>query len=432
MILKKSWLIGCNMILVLTSALFAAGTQESADEPRKNVTLTIAASQNWIKDIDREIAEDFTNETGIKIDYQVNPDNQYPQILQTKINTGEAPDVFYYPSGLSLKQLPLSKVLDLSSEPWAGRMKNWAVNGATIDDRLVALNIWAVDGWAFVYNTAIFDNLGLVTPNNFEELLAVCEVIAANGITPIYEIVGDLWHAPLYLNQAIAEASVGDSDLYNKLNTNQIALSEIDSLKNSLDQLSILADKGYLGETYMSNTWTNATEAMGTGAYAMFLGYTSWQNEVVNDYPEANAENWKMFASPLGADGEVKSFGTSSGGIVALISDGPNAEEAKMFFEYRTRPEVLKKFYAERPDLSSNPSFPEVPASPTKGLESIIEHVDGNFMLDAQGGVLYFELMAYGSEIQALLSGAITSSEALANMDKYRRNIGKSAGQEGF
>jgi len=433
---RKVAFISVLMISFLILGVFANGQQEngdnSSDKPYSGTTLTIASSQNWIKDIDREIAEDFTAETGIIVDYQVNPDSQYPQILQTKIITGEGTDIFYSQAGLALKKLPLNKVLDLSNEPWVKRMKQWAVNGATIDGRMLGLNLWSVDGWAFVYNTQLFDELNLEAPNNFEELLVVCEVIKNHGVNPIYEIVGDMWHAPMLLNQVLGAESDKEEGLYDKLNTNQKKLSDIPGMTLALEQLKTLADKGYLGETYMSNTWTNATEAMGTSQYAMFLGYTSWQNEVVKNYPDSGAEEWKMFASPLGTNENTEVFATSAGGIISLITDGPNAEAAKLFFEYRTRPEVLKKFYAARPDVNGNPAFTGVDGNPSQSLVSITEQVDGNFKLDAQGGMLYFDQMAYGSEIQGFLAGAYSAEEALANMDKYRFDIGKSAGQEGF
>lgn len=432
----KHW--GIAVLLVVTAAWsFAAGKKETpaggTAQPAKEITLTIAASQNWLKDIDREIAKDFTAETGIKIDIQVNPDDQYPAILQTKMNTGETPDIFYYNAGLTLKKLPLDKALDLTTEPWAKRMKDWAVNGATIDGRLVALNLWSVDGWAFVYNTALFDKLGLKAPNSYDELLNVCEVIKKNGVTPIYEIVGDMWHTPLYINQAAADANLNNPGLYDRLNTNKAKFADVREFQLCIARMKELADKGYLGETFMSNTWTNGTEALGTGKYAMMLGYTSWQSEVARDYPDSKAENFKMFASPLAVEGTAKCFATSAGGIVALIyKDGRNVEAARKYFEYRTRPEVLKKYYDQRPDINANPAFPEVEAKPTMGLKSISAQVNNNFLPDAQTGLLFFDLMPVGEEIQSMFAGVITPDQVLKNIDVYRAKMGKAAGISGF
>lgn len=133
-------------LLAGTMNLFSEGSGESG----KPVTLTVAASQNWVKDIDRELADDFKAETGISIDYQVNPDDQYLQILKTKLNTGEAPDIFMWSAGLAMLELPLDKLLNLSNEPWAAREKDWAKATTTFDGKLLALNTWSIDGWGFV------------------------------------------------------------------------------------------------------------------------------------------------------------------------------------------------------------------------------------------------------------------------------------------
>lgn len=427
--MKRTTVVVFALLFLLTGAvsLVAEGAGETGP-----VTITVAASQNWIKDVDREIAEDFYAETGITIDYQVNPDDQYLQILQTKLNTGEAPDVFMWGAGLEMLKLPLDKLLDLSNEPWAAREKEWAKVTTTFDGKLLALNTWSIDGWGFVYNDVIFDTYGLEPPTSYAALLEVCEVLAANGITPIYEIPIDLWHTQLLMNHIAAQAQERIPDLYEQLNTNQMTFSDVDEFRLALEQIKELADRGYLGETYMSDTWTRATEALGTGNYAMFLGYTSWQMEVLRDYPESGAENFKMFPSPIGAIGETTVFGTSAGGIVQVaLKDGDHVDAVRQWFEYKTRPDVLNKYYAGRDDLG-NPSFPEVQKAPTTGLASMTEMVDGNFQPDGATGILFWDMMGNGAEIQSLLVGASTPEEVLASIDASRARTAAAAGVEGF
>ena len=62
------------------------------------MTLTVASSANWTKDIDKSLAEQFTEETGIKVEFQLTPDDQYSNVLKAKLSTGEGPDVFLGPS----------------------------------------------------------------------------------------------------------------------------------------------------------------------------------------------------------------------------------------------------------------------------------------------------------------------------------------------
>lgn len=64
-----------------------------------DVVISIMASQDWIQDAEMELGEKFTEETGIKVDYQIVPVDQYTNLLTTKLNTGECTDIFMAQSG---------------------------------------------------------------------------------------------------------------------------------------------------------------------------------------------------------------------------------------------------------------------------------------------------------------------------------------------
>jgi raffinose/stachyose/melibiose transport system substrate-binding protein len=407
--------------------LSAAGQEE------KTVTISQAASQNWVKEIDRQIAADFEKENPkIKIDFLVNPDDQYPSIIQTKINTGEVPDIIWWGSGLQLTNLPLDKLLDLSKEPWAPRLKGWARDGATIGGKLYGLNLWSVDGWVFVYNTEIFDKYNLKPPADYNELLKVCATLLANGVIPIYENVIDLWHSPVLLDQVGAELCARDKEFYNKLNSNKTKLADYPEFELFFTQFKELADKGYFGKTYMADAWTGSSEALGTKKYAMIAGWTTYQKEIERDYPQAGAENWKLFLSPLGVQGSPTVFDAGAGGAVRVVNkNSKNLAQVRKYFEYVTRPEVLKKFYAARPDFAV-PSFPEVPQATGKGLESIKDVMENHSSLAYNSGALFYNQVGIGKEMQAMLAGQISPKQVVANLDAERIKSGKAAGVAGF
>ena len=52
------------------------------------------ASQDWVYDAEMELGKQFEEETGIKVDYQIVPADQYYNMLMTKLNSGEGPDIF--------------------------------------------------------------------------------------------------------------------------------------------------------------------------------------------------------------------------------------------------------------------------------------------------------------------------------------------------
>ena len=48
-----------------------------------DTTITVMASQDWVYDAEMELGKKFEEETGIKIDYQIVPADQYYNMLMT-------------------------------------------------------------------------------------------------------------------------------------------------------------------------------------------------------------------------------------------------------------------------------------------------------------------------------------------------------------
>ena len=84
-----------------------AGTEAPAEviavateEKMEPVTITYIASQNWVLDTEMELAKQFEAETGIHVDFQIIPSDQYFNVLQTKLEAGgEGLDIFGGQSG---------------------------------------------------------------------------------------------------------------------------------------------------------------------------------------------------------------------------------------------------------------------------------------------------------------------------------------------
>src|SRR5512134_2318028 len=64
----------------------APATESPAFAP--GTTLTYIASQDWIRDAEMQLAEKFEAESGVHIDFQIIPSDQYFNVLETKLQTG--------------------------------------------------------------------------------------------------------------------------------------------------------------------------------------------------------------------------------------------------------------------------------------------------------------------------------------------------------
>ena len=392
---------------------------QKKSESKKNVTLVVAASQDWIKDIDRTLAKEFEDETGIKIDFQVNPDDQYTNIVRTKLMTGEGPDIFYCNSGIGIiEYMPDKYFADLSGEPWISNLEEWAVTASTYKGRTVGLSMWSIDGWGIVYNSQIFSRLGLTIPKTFNEFVSVCEKINAAGITPIYEPGRDTWHGCLWLLEIGDFVNRKYPGLYDRLNTPQGKFVDIPEALVLTEQYRELETRGFFGRNWMSQNFDGGAEALATEKCAMFLTYTAWANENSPDYPNANMTSWGMFPVPLAGN---NTFSHSGGGLLTVINkESKNIEEAKQFFRFLTRLEIAQRYYTGKPKLATA-SIKGVVVAPLKAMNDIIANSPGGMGPDFAAAIPFYNADNVGTAYRELTLGTKTPMETLQMVDATRQ-----------
>jgi raffinose/stachyose/melibiose transport system substrate-binding protein len=407
-----------SMILVLALSFSLITVQAASTTAIKKVSLTLAASQNWIKDVDKSLAAACETKLGIKIDIQVNPDAQYAMILKTKIASGEAPDIFMCQAGLGMQEfMPDKNFADLSKEKWVSRLNTWAKAVSSNNGKVVGLNTWGADGWMMVYDPALFTKYKVSVPKNYKELLAACKIFKANNIIPIYEPVKDTWHTPMFLATMTSTMLKGSPSIINDLNSGKAKLADVPALKTALTQVKELADKGYFGDNFMSDTWDKSYEMLGTGKAAMLCTYSAYPNEVLAKFPNSNAANYSAFPVPL-ADNTSFTF-NGGGEMRVMYKNTKKPASVKMYFDYLTSIKNLKTYYDARTDLLGS-SFKDYKGKTTKLFDTFVSKMDPN-ATELYGSVKFFDLMSVGKHMQEMLvKGGLTPVKALQGMDNDR------------
>ena len=148
---KSAFLVSLllSILLLAGCAVPAPSASAPADADAaaapEGVTLTYMASQGWIKDAELELAKQFEEETGIRVDYQIIPADQYFSVLRTKLNSGEATDIFGGQSGKSDLKLQYDvekNAVDLTGEEWTTRHDPLALEQVSLDGKVYGAEIW--------------------------------------------------------------------------------------------------------------------------------------------------------------------------------------------------------------------------------------------------------------------------------------------------
>ena len=338
------------MFIILTFGLIGSVTAQNSD-----VTLVYLASQGWIKDAEMELAEQFEAETGIHIDYQIIPADQYFNILQTRLTTGEGIDIFGGQSGVTDLQILYDveqNAVDLSDEEWISRADPLSVAETTLNDTTYGLTIWDTRGGIFdvVYNSAIFEEYGLEVPTTYAGLRSICETLLANDIVPIYEPISDGWHHVLWFPELGARYEEVTPGLSQALNSNETTFAENETMLTALDQLDELYGMGCFGEFALSDAVSDSAELLASGEYAMTVSTLNLPSIIERDF-DVPADQFGFFVMPL-ADNQ--NLNQNPGGPSKFIYSGSeHVEEAREYFRFLASPESLQYLIDNDDDFAS-------------------------------------------------------------------------------
>ena len=426
-------LTGCAQAAAPAAPADQPATEEAATEPEEaaeeapaedsgeDVTITFMASQDWIQDAEMELGEKFTQETGIKVDYQIVPSDQYESLLMTKINAGECTDIF---GGQSSKfsivtQFDVEKnAVDLSGESWAGNVYPEAAEELSANGKLYGQPIQDVSAcWAVAYNIKTFEELGLSIPTNYAEFCDVCDKIMAAGIIPIYECVSDGWHHVCWTEAAVA-ATQADPEYPDKLNNNTATFEGNKELTTMFAQLKEMADKGYMGDNYMSNQYADAPASIASGEYAMVLYNQGLGAEVNAADPSFDADNIGYFVNPL-CDNQALNV-NYCGPSRFIFSGSKNVEAAKKYLEFMASDESLA-YMTENVGKFNQLPYTNAPSAYSKVVQDFYDRYPTKVSV-FQASVKYYNpaWMDIGADMSAMFLGEMTPEEVLKDIDRLR------------
>lgn len=430
-----------SMVLLagLSMSLVSCGESgNSAESSSKNgkgdVTISFMAGQDWIQDAELDLAKKYYEKTGVKIDYQIVPSDQYTNLLMTKLNTGECTDIFGAQSGRFDLQTQVNvekNALDLSNSSWAKNVDKLVAAELTVNDKLYGEPIQDVSSvWAMAYNKKIFKQLNLEIPKTYEAFKSVCEKIKESNVTPIYECVSDGWHHTLWFPELCVAAETSNKGLSDNLNNNKAKFEGNKTFETILSQVKEMAKLGYWGENYMANKYADAPKNIASGQYAMTVANQGFGAEVNKVNADFSADDIGYFVIPL-ADNQTLNI-NPAGPARFIYANSKHSKEAQDYLDFLASDESLSY-------LTENVSkFNKLPYSnaPVKYSETVREFYNAYPTSSTvyQTAVKYVnpQWSEIGNDMSAMLVGEMEPTDVLKNIDKNRAEQAKTAGDKAW
>lgn len=402
-------------------------TEEPAQEA---VTLTLIASQGWVTDAELELAQKFEDETGIHVDYQILPADQYFNVLTTKLNAGEGTDIFSGQSGktdLRVLYDVQKNAVDLSGEEWVSRMDPASLEMVSLDGKVYGAEIWdtiASNYFVMVYNKDIFNDLGLSVPTNYEEFKNACTTILDAGIAPIYEPVSDGWHHVLWFPMIGPRFEETDPGLSDQLNANETTFADTAIMQEALSQLQELYDLGCFGDNALSDAYSDANSKLASGEYAMSLTTLTAPVSIESDY-DVPAETFGFFPIPL-VDNQLAPA-HPAGPAKFIYSGSPFIEQAKQYLTFLMTPENLQ-YLLDNSDEFAALNFSGLTPKWNEEQQAFLETFPAKTLV-YQDIVNYVnpQWMDMGKDIESMFIGAMSPEEVLQSIDQRRTEMATTA-----
>ena len=429
----KRWMAG------LTIAMVAAAGLTMAASASEGTTITLLASQDWIEDAEQDLGAKFEEETGIHVDYQIIPADQYQDVLLTRLNSGEGPDIFMAQSGFALATTynVQENAVDLSGESWMDTYSVFSAEQTSVDGVNYGMTYYdTTTDYYIIYNKKLFEAAGITeVPTTFEAFEEACQALLDNGVTPIYEPVADGWHQTMLWAENGQIFEKLEPGLTEKLNNNETTFAENENMLTALEQINDLAQKGYFGDNYMSDEFVNAEMYLATGEYAMsFLKPGAIKTIVSSEYnTEYAEEDFGIMLLPI-LDNQYLNV-HPTGPSKFIYSGSENIDAAKQYLEYITTTESLQYVIDNAADVENFPFDAGQTPEYSETTQAFMDQFD-----DDTSGMVLQDVVTYYNEqwgdistnMAAMFIGDMTAEEVLQAVDEGRAQLAAAAGDEAW
>lgn len=412
------------LIVGLLLAGCSSGGSDSGNTDSSGVkSISVMASQDWVRAGELKLAKKFEKETGIKVDYQIIPSDQYGALLTTKLNSGDASDIFMNQAGTFdiVTQLQIEKNgVDLSDQEWASRMDPSVKAQVSVGKKVYGQTLWDVsDNYAYIYNKKIFADLGLTPPTTFAEFTKVNAALKKSGVTPIYEPMKDGWHTQLNFFDVSAAYNKSDPNLVKDLNANKTTFADHPIFKKMIEQMKQVYEAGSWGDNALSNEFANTASEMASGDYAMTVNSMGRISDIVAAGKKYTEDDFGLFPAPYLDNQVIPDHPV--GPTKFIYSKSKKIDAAKKYLAFLAEPKNLQYMIDKEPTFNALPFSGLKTTYPSAMKKAVADFKTGD-TVTYQDVVIYLnpQWMDIGTDLASYFIGDMSADKVISNIDQRR------------
>jgi len=319
--------------------------EEEVIEP---VTLSMLIFDSDMNDGLQAQIDALKKELNVTIELEVTPRAEGDVLITSRLATGEMNDIFIYNTGALLQTLnPAEVLVDISDQPFAANITDEYKNSASVDGVLYGVPASPGTVGGVVYNTDIYDELGLDIPLTWDQFIENCKQIKDAEYIPVLGSYGDSWTAQLLVLADNYNVIAYEPNFADDYTANKAHFSDTPAALRSFEKLESVYKEGLLNNDFATVTFDDAQRMFAEGNVAHYPMLSFIFANLDENYPDS-MEFTGMFPEP--SDDEningITSWGVINGWYVPKTCK--NMDAAMKVLEFFTSQEGIDAYATGR------------------------------------------------------------------------------------
>ncbi|MFT6988728.1 MAG: multiple sugar transport system substrate-binding protein [Paraglaciecola sp.] len=260
---------------------------------------------------------------------------KFPQMLSSNQY-----DILYWHAGERLFEfIEQGKVASINkiftTKEMAGMFDNAVVDSISFEEKIYALPM-SYYQIGFYYHKPLFSKLGIAEPQNWEEFLAVCEVLKQNNVSPIYIGTGSNWPATAWFDYL--NLRLNGIEFHRDLIQGDASYLD-ERIYNVLKKLQDISEADYFIEDHQDLEWKQGLPLLFRG----LIGMSMLGNYAIQDFPGKIKDKIGFFKFPM-FNGQSSYYEEAPLDVLILPTKTEHKELVKLFIQFAAQSDNQEKF----------------------------------------------------------------------------------------
>ena len=411
----------------------AAESQESTAAAEAAVdgggeTLNVLCHSSWRTDEANAVFDYVAEKCNVKFEFEEVPEGSSGnELIFAKMQSGEVPDILWWQGAkTSATEIGEDLFVELSGD-WVNDYNASILESPnqTYNGKLICAPFGDVTVFGMCYNKKVFADNQIEIPQTWDEMMAACETLKAAGVTPMYVsgTTDNEWTLQIIpIDARLKQESIVPGSM-DSLNSHEKLWTDMEYMQLTFDRMKEMKEKGYIQDTFLSDSYADAQEALLTGTAAMYSQAT-WIYAELTKLAESQEEleNIGFFPIPATEAKDSIAYTETPTGFV-VPKEGKKVDLAVQIVGELVTKEAMTEYYKMHQGIPAVNGVDVKLTSIPADVSALIEAGKTSTLPNT-----IYSTPSMASDVQAMLAGDKTPKDVLAGYDTDWDTYAKEAG----